>query len=277
MYEKFGEESIKVIMLAQEEVRRLSHADLSPEFVLAAIVLEGRGIAAKSLKSAGVNREKIRTELENAVGKGSHACSVEIPLTPDCKTILESAMKKRDEFGDPEVYSEHILLSIVDEEDKQCLQMLRNLGVDIEWLAKDILDLRERREEALRQSIPAVFKQGDVILVLLESMQETGKVVNKRRPMIVVSNDEHNLRLKNVTVVPLTARTRDFMRDPLDILITANSDEGKAGGLRQDSIVACTFVYTYPKSWVVAKIGALPQNLTDEICSRVCNLVRGQS
>ncbi|MDZ4832758.1 MAG: type II toxin-antitoxin system PemK/MazF family toxin [Candidatus Melainabacteria bacterium] len=89
----------------------------------------------------------------------------------------------------------------------------------------------------------------------------------------VIASDECIPRLSTITVVPLTSNPRDKVRDLLDVMISANSPAGKAGGLRQDSVAACTFVYSYPKDWVVAKIGTLPKEVVDEICKQVAKLI----
>ena len=57
MFERFTEKAIKVIMLAQEEARRLGHNFVGTEQVLLGLIGEGTGIAAKTLKSMGENRE----------------------------------------------------------------------------------------------------------------------------------------------------------------------------------------------------------------------------
>ena len=53
MFERFTEKAIKVVMLAQEEARRLGHNFVGTEQVLLGLIGEGTGIAAKVLKSLG--------------------------------------------------------------------------------------------------------------------------------------------------------------------------------------------------------------------------------
>ena len=55
MFERFTEKAIRVIMLAQEEARRLGHNFVGTEQVLLGLIGEGSGVAAKTLKSMGVN------------------------------------------------------------------------------------------------------------------------------------------------------------------------------------------------------------------------------
>ena len=53
MFERFTEKAIKVIMLAQEEARRLGHNFVGTEQILLGLIGEGTGVAAKVLKSMG--------------------------------------------------------------------------------------------------------------------------------------------------------------------------------------------------------------------------------
>ena len=80
MFERFTEKAIKVIMLAQEEARRLGHNFVGTEQILLGLIGEGTGVAAKVLKSMGVNLKDARIEVEKIIGRGSGFVAVEIPL-----------------------------------------------------------------------------------------------------------------------------------------------------------------------------------------------------
>lgn len=54
MFERFTEKAIKVIMLAQEEARRLGHNFVGTEQVLLGLIGEGTGVAAKPLSLWGL-------------------------------------------------------------------------------------------------------------------------------------------------------------------------------------------------------------------------------
>jgi hypothetical protein len=60
MIEKFTVSSIKSIMFAQSEAQRLGHALTGTELLLVGLVLEQQGLAAQALKSAGLDRKKVR-------------------------------------------------------------------------------------------------------------------------------------------------------------------------------------------------------------------------
>jgi hypothetical protein len=80
MFERFTEKAIKVIMLAQEEARRLGHNFVGTEQILLGLIGEGTGVAAKVLKSMGVNLKDARVEVEKIIGRGSGFVAVEIPF-----------------------------------------------------------------------------------------------------------------------------------------------------------------------------------------------------
>lgn len=99
MFERFTEKAIKVIMLAQEEARRLGHNFVGTEQILLGLIGEGTGIAAKVLKSLGVNLKEARVEVEKIIGRGSGFVAVEIPFTPRAKRVLELSLEEARQLG----------------------------------------------------------------------------------------------------------------------------------------------------------------------------------
>ncbi|CAL9247573.1 unnamed protein product [Arabidopsis halleri] len=100
MFERFTERAIKVIMLAQEEARRLGHNFVGTEQILLGLIGEGTGIAAKVLKSMGINLKDSRVEVEKIFGRGSGFVAVEIPCTPRAKRVLEFSLEEARQLGE---------------------------------------------------------------------------------------------------------------------------------------------------------------------------------
>lgn len=90
----------QVIMLAQEEARRLGHNFVGTEQILLGLIGEGTGIAAKVLKSMGINLKDARAEVEKIIGKGSGFVAVEIPFTARAKRVLELALEEARQMGE---------------------------------------------------------------------------------------------------------------------------------------------------------------------------------
>lgn len=99
MFERFTEKAIKVVMLAQEEARRLGHNFVGTEQILLGLIGESTGIAAKVLKSLGVTLKDARTEVEKVIGRGSGFVAVEIPFTPRAKRVLELSLEEARQLG----------------------------------------------------------------------------------------------------------------------------------------------------------------------------------
>jgi ATP-dependent Clp protease ATP-binding subunit ClpC len=99
MFERFTEKAIKVVMLAQEEARRLGHNFVGTEQILLGLIGEGTGIAAKVLKSMGVNLKDARVEVEKIIGRGNGFVAVEIPFTPRAKRVLEISLEEARQLG----------------------------------------------------------------------------------------------------------------------------------------------------------------------------------
>jgi len=151
MFEKFTEGAIKVIMLSQEEARRMGHNFVGTEQLFLGVVGQRQGLGAKALRSLGVTLKKARKEVENYIGRGTGFVASEIPFTPRAKRVLEMAVQEGKDIGQNYVGTEHILLALIAEEDGVAIRTIEKLGVDITQLRNKTLGLiKENQEELLR-------------------------------------------------------------------------------------------------------------------------------
>ncbi len=141
MFERFTEKAIKVIMLAQEEARRLGHNFVGTEQILLGLIGEGTGIAAKTLKSMGVNLKDARVEVEKIIGRGSGFVAVEIPFTPRAKRVLELSWDEARQLGHNYIGTEHLLLGLIREGEGVAARVLENLGVDLNKVRSNVVKM----------------------------------------------------------------------------------------------------------------------------------------
>jgi ATP-dependent Clp protease ATP-binding subunit ClpC len=139
MFERFTEKAIKVIMLAQEEARRLGHNFVGTEQILLGLIGEGTGVAAKTLKSLGVSLKDARIEVEKIIGRGSGFVAVEIPFTPRAKRVLELAWDEARQLGHNYIGTEHLLLGLIREGEGVAVRVLENLGVDLSRVRSNVI------------------------------------------------------------------------------------------------------------------------------------------
>ena len=147
MFEKFTEGAIKVIMLSQEESRRMGHNFVGTEQLLLGVIGQRQGIGATALrmgnKKSRVTLKRARKEIEKFVGRGSGFVASEIPFTPRAKRVLEMAIQEGRDLGQNFVGTEHLLLALSAEKDGIAILVLQRLRVDVIQLRRRILNLIE--------------------------------------------------------------------------------------------------------------------------------------
>ncbi|CAI5531630.1 unnamed protein product [Closterium sp. Naga37s-1] len=149
MFERFTEKAIKVIMLAQEEARRLGHNFVGTEQILLGLIGEGTGIAAKVLKSLGVNLKEARVEVEKIIGRGSGFVAVEIPFTPRAKRVLELSLEEARQLGHNYIGTEHLLLGLLREGEGVAARVFENLGADAGNIRSQVIRMVGESAEAV--------------------------------------------------------------------------------------------------------------------------------
>ncbi|PPS45571.1 ATP-dependent Clp protease ATP-binding subunit [Chroococcidiopsis sp. TS-821] len=139
MFEYFTDKAIKVIMLSQEETRRLGHNLVGTEQILLGLIGEGTGVAAKVLTELGVSLQDARTEVEKIIGRGNRFVPAELPFTPKVKRVFEQALAEARQLGNNYIDTEHILLGLLREGDGVAAKVLSNLGIHPEQIRTAVI------------------------------------------------------------------------------------------------------------------------------------------
>ena len=142
MFDKFTDRARKIIALAQKEAERFKHDYIGTEHILLGLVKEGSGVAVTALNNLSVDVEKVRAEVEKlVVSHEKDGPSTPLPFTPQAKKVLELASEEARQLGHPYIGTEHILLGLLRENESVAAQVLVNLGLKLEDVRAEILDL----------------------------------------------------------------------------------------------------------------------------------------
>lgn len=142
MFNRFTERARKVILLAKEEAKRFNHDYIGTEHMLLGLVREGEGVAAVVLQKIGLSLQQIRLEVEKIVKPGpSTIISGDIPFTPKAKKAIELSGEEARLLGHNYIGTEHILLGLIKEGEGVASQVLLNLGLDLEKVRQEIVEL----------------------------------------------------------------------------------------------------------------------------------------
>jgi ATP-dependent Clp protease ATP-binding subunit ClpC len=142
MFGRYSERAQRVILLAQEEARRLGYNYVGTEHLLLGLIREGTGIAAKALQNLGIDLEQVRHEVEKIIGRGTGPVGGEIGYTPRAKkVVMELALEEARHLGHNYVGTEHILLGLIREGEGVAARVLENMGAELEKVRREVMRL----------------------------------------------------------------------------------------------------------------------------------------
>ena len=142
MEAKFSNRVKEVISLSREEALRLGHDYIGTEHLLLGMIREGEGVAVGLLKKLGISLDELRVTIEQAT-KGTATNNVKnlanIPLTRQSEKTLKITYLEAKIFKSPLIGTEHLLLSILRDEDNVATQILNKFNVNYEVI-KEMLE-----------------------------------------------------------------------------------------------------------------------------------------
>jgi len=148
MFERFTKDARHVVVLAQEEARRLHHNYIGTEHILLGLLAEPDGLAFRALQNFGFTLEGAREEVTAIVSAGTgEMISGHIPFTPRAKKTLELALRESLQLHHNYIGTEHVLLGVIREGDGVAAQILKQ-HADLTVIRTTVLDLAGVSETA---------------------------------------------------------------------------------------------------------------------------------
>jgi hypothetical protein len=142
VFERFEDRARRVVVMAQEEARRLHHGHIGTEHLLLALVLDDESPATRALAALDVDPLAVRTRVVEIVGHGEDAPSGHIPFTADAKRALEGALRECVALGHHGIGPDHLLLGLLWSKDGVAARVLGEFGVDLDDARRVIVELR---------------------------------------------------------------------------------------------------------------------------------------
>lgn len=131
-----------VIRLSREEAIRLGHDYIGTEHLLLGIIREGEGIAVKIFKNLNVDNEKIKKAVEETVRQSGGTLTVgNIPLTKQAEKVLKITYLEAKLFKSDVIGTEHLLLSILREDDNLAAQILQQFNITYDTVKNELMNI----------------------------------------------------------------------------------------------------------------------------------------
>jgi len=171
MFENFTDRAIKTIMLAQDDARRRGNGFVGTEQVLLGLIEEETSLAARLLAERGVTLEQARAEVDILVQRGSGLTPAEVRFTPKANRIFGQALQIARQLGERNIGPEHLLLSLLQDDESVAAKVLKQLDIDQMELQAELL------QHLNREAVPA----GDRAAV---SERPKTKLANRKTPIL---------------------------------------------------------------------------------------------
>ncbi|MDH5598729.1 MAG: ATP-dependent Clp protease ATP-binding subunit, partial [Cyclobacteriaceae bacterium] len=151
MEAKFSNRVKEVISLSREEALRLGHEYIGTEHLLLGMIREGEGVAVNLLKKLGLSLDELRLAIEK-VSKGTSSLRdvknlANIPLTKQSEKVLKITYLEAKIFKSQLIGTEHLLLSILRDEDNIATQILEKFDVNYD-VVKELLEYQNENPMA---------------------------------------------------------------------------------------------------------------------------------
>ncbi|RCH55463.1 ATP-dependent Clp protease ATP-binding subunit [Mucilaginibacter hurinus] len=212
MEAKFSPRVKDVISYSREEALRLGHDYIGTEHLLLGLIRDGDGVAIKLLKGFSVDTTKLRRAVEDAV-KGTTGTNVNIgsiPLTKQAEKVLKITYLEAKIFKSDVIGTEHLLLSILRDEDNIASQILSQFNVNYEVFKASV----ETHKNDITDEMPGSSTGGEDDFKEEESFSQPKKVSDIKSKTPVLDNFGRDLTkaAEEGRLDPIVGREKEIER-----------------------------------------------------------------
>jgi len=212
MEAKFSPRVKDVIQYSREEALRLGHDYIGTEHLLLGLIRDGDGVAIKLLKDLTVDTAKLRRAVEDAV-KGTIGTNVHIgsiPLTKQAEKVLKITYLEAKIFKSDVIGTEHLLLSILRDEDNIASQILMQFNVNYEIFKGEV----EAHKNNVTDEMPGSSTGGEDDFKEDESFSQPKKVSDIKSKTPVLDNFGRDLTraAEDGKLDPIVGREKEIER-----------------------------------------------------------------
>lgn len=216
MFEKFTERARKVMTLSRQEAQRLNMEFIGTEHILLGIIQEGGGVAAKALKSLGVDKDAMMKEIEKIVTPTMSPTAPPrlptMPFSPRAKRALNLTSEEACRAGCDVIATEHLLLGVFMEREGITAQVMDTFGIKEKTLRAKIDEINGREPQKADVAVTATVSMH--VWVFKESKDVTpalGKLYLKGAPAVNLD------RLSTVVVEGIPAESCESIAEAIAI------------------------------------------------------------
>ncbi len=149
----FTRKAQEVIDMAQQAASELGHDYIGTEHILIGLAEVGDSVSAKAIESQGITKKDITEKIAATIGINTGK-GVPQGYTPRVKRVIDRSVQIALNMGSGYIGTEHILIALLGESDCIAVRILIVLGVNIQRLYEEIMELLGEGEKS--QKTPSV-------------------------------------------------------------------------------------------------------------------------
>ncbi len=144
LWQRFTPRARRVVLLAHTEAQRSRVQLISTEHLLMGLLRLGDGVAVEALDMAGVDLDKLRSDLEERMEMGGiEETSRELSFTPDATQVLQLAYAEARHLGDAHIGTEHLLLGLLRLGKGPAYRTLQRYGLELRQMRRMMHELSD--------------------------------------------------------------------------------------------------------------------------------------
>jgi ATP-dependent Clp protease ATP-binding subunit ClpC len=148
MFDRFNDNARRILLVAQESAREMSHGHIGPEHLLYALLVTEGG-PQRTLLAAGLDPSETRQAVDDIAGGGGRGFSgPHLPFSALAKRALEMSLREAIALGSSALTPEHLLLGLIADADGPAARMVISAGSTVDAVRSDVLQsLTDERED----------------------------------------------------------------------------------------------------------------------------------
>lgn len=144
LFERFNEKALRSVLAAQDQSRHMGQASVGVDTLLVGVLKQGGGVTEKVVKRIGLDVAAMIKTLQERTERGTGTLPAEIPFAPECKKVLDAAVKESKDMGSEAIDPCHILMALLKSEEEAVKSLL---PMEPEKLIEEIKAEIQRMEE----------------------------------------------------------------------------------------------------------------------------------
>ena len=142
-FKKLTEKAQEAVMSAQNIASEMTHAEITPEHLLVALVEQENGIVPSLLRKMTLDPKDVAGQARMLFESMPKAYGADVRLSPRMNMVVQSAQAEATRLQDEYTSTEHLFLAVADEKGRSpSAQLLKKLGITKDTLYQALTQVR---------------------------------------------------------------------------------------------------------------------------------------